>query len=181
MFRGGFNRATRAPNLGEMFLNLQQVFGAGGTFGDPCFYFVELAVRRGWCARDQSARVARQPLLASGQTAAGARAPISSARRRWAVRARGRVFLPAPLTSIPRRARRAVALPGTTRSATRTCGRKRRTPTTLRLRAPVAVGERAAEEHVVHGGLLPHQDEGRDRAVFGRLRPLSLLRQADRG
>jgi outer membrane receptor protein involved in Fe transport len=35
-FRGGFNRATRAPNLGELYLNLQQVFGAGGVYGDPC-------------------------------------------------------------------------------------------------------------------------------------------------
>ncbi|HEX7081797.1 MAG TPA: TonB-dependent receptor [Gammaproteobacteria bacterium] len=35
-FRGGFNRATRAPNLGELFLNSQEVFTAGGNFGDPC-------------------------------------------------------------------------------------------------------------------------------------------------
>lgn len=34
--RGGFNRAIRAPNLGELFLNLQQIFTAGGTFADPC-------------------------------------------------------------------------------------------------------------------------------------------------
>lgn len=34
--RGGFNRATRAPNLGELFLNPQEIFTAGGNFGDPC-------------------------------------------------------------------------------------------------------------------------------------------------
>lgn len=35
--RGGFNRATRAPNLGELFLNEQEVFIIGGAnFGDPC-------------------------------------------------------------------------------------------------------------------------------------------------
>jgi iron complex outermembrane receptor protein len=34
--RGGYNRATRAPNLGELFLNVQEVFGGGGIFGDPC-------------------------------------------------------------------------------------------------------------------------------------------------
>ena len=34
--RGGFNRATRAPNLGELFLNTQEVFTTGGAFSDPC-------------------------------------------------------------------------------------------------------------------------------------------------
>ena len=36
--RGGYNRAVRAPNLGELFLGMQQVF-AGGAFtqyGNPC-------------------------------------------------------------------------------------------------------------------------------------------------
>jgi outer membrane receptor protein involved in Fe transport len=34
--RGGFNRATRAPNLGELFLNQQEIFTGGGNFGDAC-------------------------------------------------------------------------------------------------------------------------------------------------
>jgi len=34
--RGGYNRATRAPNLGELFLNTQEIFTVGGNFGDPC-------------------------------------------------------------------------------------------------------------------------------------------------
>ncbi|TIX50133.1 TonB-dependent receptor domain-containing protein [Alteraurantiacibacter aquimixticola] len=34
-FRGGFNRAERAPNIGELFLAAQQTFG-GNTAGDPC-------------------------------------------------------------------------------------------------------------------------------------------------
>ena len=35
--RGGYNRATRAPNLGELFLSTQEVFTIGGNnFGDPC-------------------------------------------------------------------------------------------------------------------------------------------------
>ena len=35
--RGGFNAATRAPNLGEMFLNQQEIFTVGGAnFGDGC-------------------------------------------------------------------------------------------------------------------------------------------------
>ena len=35
-FRGGYNRATRAPNLGELYLPLQQIFTGGGVYGDPC-------------------------------------------------------------------------------------------------------------------------------------------------
>ncbi len=35
-FRGGFNRATRAPNLGELFLNPQEIFGLAGAYGDAC-------------------------------------------------------------------------------------------------------------------------------------------------
>ena len=35
--RGGFNRAFRAPNLGELFIGRTQIFGGGGTvFGDHC-------------------------------------------------------------------------------------------------------------------------------------------------
>jgi outer membrane receptor protein involved in Fe transport len=34
--RGGYNRATRAPNLGELFLATQEIFTIGGNFGDPC-------------------------------------------------------------------------------------------------------------------------------------------------
>ena len=34
--RGGYNRATRAPNLGELFLATQEIFTVGGNFGDPC-------------------------------------------------------------------------------------------------------------------------------------------------
>jgi outer membrane receptor protein involved in Fe transport len=34
--RGGYNRATRAPNVGELFLNVQEIFGGGGQWGDPC-------------------------------------------------------------------------------------------------------------------------------------------------
>ncbi|MDX1561972.1 MAG: TonB-dependent receptor, partial [Gammaproteobacteria bacterium] len=35
--RGGFNRAFRAPNLGELFIGRTQIFGGGGAdFGDHC-------------------------------------------------------------------------------------------------------------------------------------------------
>jgi len=37
-FRGGYNRAVRAPNLGELFLNVQEIFSAtaGNPYGDAC-------------------------------------------------------------------------------------------------------------------------------------------------
>src|SRR5690606_25701817 len=34
-FRGGYNRAERAPNIAELFLAAQQTF-AGNSAGDPC-------------------------------------------------------------------------------------------------------------------------------------------------
>ncbi len=34
--RAGFNRATRAPNLGELGLGEQEYFGSAAAFGDPC-------------------------------------------------------------------------------------------------------------------------------------------------
>ena len=34
--RAGYNRATRAPNLGELYLGEQEYFGGGALFGDPC-------------------------------------------------------------------------------------------------------------------------------------------------
>ena len=37
-FRGGYNRATRAPNLGELYLNPQQIFTGAANFGDACGY-----------------------------------------------------------------------------------------------------------------------------------------------
>jgi outer membrane receptor protein involved in Fe transport len=34
--RGGYNRALRAPNLGELFVSRTQIFGAPAGFGDQC-------------------------------------------------------------------------------------------------------------------------------------------------
>src|SRR5690606_14044097 len=40
--RGGFNRAHRAPNLGELFMSRTQVFGGtGSVFGDQCSQNIE--------------------------------------------------------------------------------------------------------------------------------------------
>ncbi len=74
-FRGGYNRATRAPNLGEMFLNQQEIFTIGGAnFGDPCGLRSNAPYGAGGAAPDPVQTYAGEPPdhLASGQTAAGA-------------------------------------------------------------------------------------------------------------
>ena len=45
-FRGGFNRATRAPNLGELFLNPQEIFTGGRRVRRCLRRALELALRR---------------------------------------------------------------------------------------------------------------------------------------
>src|SRR6185437_6508068 len=71
-FRGGFNRATRAPNLGELYLPLQEFIGAGSTYGDPCSVRSRAPFGAGGAAPDMSAVGGGPTQLASGQTAAGA-------------------------------------------------------------------------------------------------------------
>jgi outer membrane receptor protein involved in Fe transport len=73
--RGGYNRATRAPNLGELFLNLQEIFTGGANFGDACGWQSSAP----WGASGAMNRPASAPTnpgvpssLASGQTLAGA-------------------------------------------------------------------------------------------------------------
>ena len=69
-FRGGYNRATRAPNLGELFLPQQQVFTGGGVYGDPCGVASNSPFGAGGAAPNPVAGGVSQ--LAAGQTAAGA-------------------------------------------------------------------------------------------------------------
>jgi iron complex outermembrane receptor protein len=72
--RGGFNRATRAPNLGELFLNQQEVFTIGGNnFGDPCGLRSTAPFGAGGTGPDPMLFPGEtQPELAAGQTAEGA-------------------------------------------------------------------------------------------------------------
>jgi iron complex outermembrane receptor protein len=73
--RGGFNRATRAPNLGELFLNKQEIFTGGGNFGDPCSPRANAPYGAGGTQyADDPVLQAGEPLpsLAPGQTQAGA-------------------------------------------------------------------------------------------------------------
>ncbi|NLG54298.1 MAG: TonB-dependent receptor, partial [Rhodococcus sp.] len=49
-FRGGYNRAERAPNIGELFLSAQQTFGVN-LAGDPC----SLANPMSWSANPANA------------------------------------------------------------------------------------------------------------------------------
>jgi len=71
--RGGYNRSTRAPNLGELYLNLQQVFGAGGVYGDPCGPLSNSPFGAGGVLGvNPYPTVVGNAAIASGQTQAGA-------------------------------------------------------------------------------------------------------------
>ncbi len=73
--RGGYNRATRAPNVGEKYLGFQQVYlrGVRNNFGDPCGLRSNAPFGAGGAAPDPILAPGEpQTELASGQTAAGA-------------------------------------------------------------------------------------------------------------
>ena len=71
--RGGYNRANRSPNLGELYLNLQQVFTGGGAYGDPCGLISNSPFGAGGAAPNVGSDSSSRPaVLAAGQTAAGA-------------------------------------------------------------------------------------------------------------
>ena len=73
--RGGYNRASRAPNLGELFLNQQELFTIGGVnFGDPCGGRSNAPWGAATAAPDNIVTYPGEPApeLASGQTPAGA-------------------------------------------------------------------------------------------------------------
>jgi outer membrane receptor protein involved in Fe transport len=71
-FRGGFNRATRAPNLGEMFLPLQQIFTGAGVYGDPCGVLSNSPFGAGGAIPNPVPGSGGPSAIANGQTAAGA-------------------------------------------------------------------------------------------------------------
>lgn len=72
-FRGGFNRATRAPNLGELFLNPQEIFTGGGSFGDACGIRSNAPYGAAGILPDPNQLPGQDPPeLAPGQTQAGA-------------------------------------------------------------------------------------------------------------
>lgn len=77
--RGGFNRATRSPDLAELYLGEQEYFGFGPAFGDPCSLHSLAPFGAGGAAADLSPS-GNLPggghvtwPVASGQTLAGAR------------------------------------------------------------------------------------------------------------
>jgi iron complex outermembrane recepter protein len=73
--RAGYNRATRAPNLGELYLGEQEYFTVGGNvYGDPCSLRSTAPFGAGGAAPDTSLGSGAQgpTHLAAGQTAAGA-------------------------------------------------------------------------------------------------------------
>jgi iron complex outermembrane recepter protein len=80
--RAGYNRANRAPNMGELFLELQQIFtGSGGIFNDACGLRSNASYGAAGAAPDGQLTPAGPggvppaeppPALAAGQTTAGA-------------------------------------------------------------------------------------------------------------
>lgn len=72
--RGGVNRSVRAPNIGELFLNTQEVFLIGGNnFGDPCALRSSAPYGAGGTGPDPVLNPGETPPeLAPGQTAEGA-------------------------------------------------------------------------------------------------------------
>ena len=77
--RGGFNRATRAPNVGEKYLGLQQVYlrGVRNNFGDPCGLRSNAPFGAGGALPDPILAPGEpETELASGQTAAGAQSTL---------------------------------------------------------------------------------------------------------
>jgi outer membrane receptor protein involved in Fe transport len=70
-FRGGYNKATRAPNLGELYLPYQQIFTGGGVYGDPCGLLSNSPFGAGG-ALPTNPNTGLPTALAAGQTAAGA-------------------------------------------------------------------------------------------------------------
>ena len=72
--RGGVNRATRAPNIGELFLATQEIFQIGGNnFGDPCGLRSTAPYGAAGTGPDPVLEPGEEaPMLAPGQTAVGA-------------------------------------------------------------------------------------------------------------
>lgn len=73
--RGGYNRAIRAPNLGELFLAQQEIFAIGGNFGDPCSVRANAPWGAGGTTLAEDEVIGDTeplPSLAPGQTQAGA-------------------------------------------------------------------------------------------------------------
>ena len=77
--RGGYNRATRAPNVGEKYLGFQQVYlrGVQNNFGDPCGLRSNAPYGAGGALPDPILAPGEpETQLASGQTAAGAQSTL---------------------------------------------------------------------------------------------------------
>ncbi len=73
--RGGYNLATRAPNLGELFLAPQMIFSIQGAYGEPCAIRSSSPFGAGGTSEDPVLNPGEAPALgvyAPGQTAQGA-------------------------------------------------------------------------------------------------------------
>jgi outer membrane receptor protein involved in Fe transport len=70
--RGGFNRAFRAPNLGELFVKRTQIFGGGGSdFGDHCSQNMDTPSPWGATPLDYVADIPDNPATPENEFVAG--------------------------------------------------------------------------------------------------------------
>jgi iron complex outermembrane recepter protein len=92
-FRGGYNKATRAPNLGELFLPYQQIFTGGGVYGDPCGLLSNSPFGAGG-ALPVNPNTGLPTALAAGQTAAGAQSAYLICRAQMGTTAANQFYGP---------------------------------------------------------------------------------------
>ena len=91
--RGGFNRANRAPNIGELFLARQQIFTGAGTFPDPCLLRGVSPFGAAGTSEDPQIDAGENSAVgayAPGQTAAGALQKVPGEATLEALRDRNR-------------------------------------------------------------------------------------------
>jgi outer membrane receptor protein involved in Fe transport len=90
-FRGGYNRATRAPNLGELYLPYQQIFSLAGVYGDPCGLLSNSPFGAGG-ALPINPNTGASTQLAAGQSAAGAQSAYLICRAQMGAAAAGTFY-----------------------------------------------------------------------------------------
>ena len=93
-FRGGYNKATRAPNLGELFLPCSRSSRGGGVYGDPCGLLSNSPFGAGGALPNHPTQRALPltQLAARPDGWRARRAPTSSAARRWVLPASNQFY-----------------------------------------------------------------------------------------
>ncbi len=172
--RGGYNRSTRAPNLGELFLNLQQVFGAAGAFGDPCGPLSNSPFGAGGAIANPYPSVTGTAAVASGQTAAGAQSTYLICRAQMGAAGAG-YYYSAANTLPPRRNGRRLRVEQPGRQSDARLGKADTWTAGFVFTSPW--DHALLRTFQATGRLVPDHHQGRHRTLRGRLRALPLLRR----